>query len=169
MFYNLYPRLLSFCIKYVKDPFAAEEIVEECMLYLWERKNDLAEVMDLKSYLYTMVRNKAYAYLKKNSKVVSLDSGFGESVSQEDEYIIEEEVHATLIAALNTLPEKCRRVFELSCLEGLKYKDIAEDMGISVNTVKSQRSRAIELLKTQLKDNPLLLIYLSMMLKNQIF
>ncbi|SFS64954.1 RNA polymerase sigma-70 factor, ECF subfamily [Zhouia amylolytica] len=169
IFYSFYPRLLSFCEKYVKDTYAAEEIVEECMLYLWERKSDMNKIDDLKSYLYTMVKHKSYAYLKQTQKVVSLDAYKDDALSQEDAYIIEEEVHAILISALEKLPERCRKVFELSCLEGLKYKDIAEDMDISVNTVKSQRARAIELLKIQLKDHPILLGYLAFLLKNQIF
>jgi len=93
--------------------------------------------------------------LKKNEKTVSLDTLAGrESLTTTDNFIIEEEVHATLYHALASLPPKSRRVFELSCLEGLKYSEIADEMGISLNTVKSQRARAIELLKEMLKDYP---------------
>lgn len=151
IFYTLYPKLFSFCMKYVENEFEAEEIVSECMLYIWEEKKNLEKIRNLKSYLYTMVKNKCYAHLKHNKKIVSIECDVHCSYSLEEEYIIEEEVHSVLIEALNTLPEKCRKVFELSCLEGLKYKEIAEDMNISVNTVKSQRARAIELIKIQLK------------------
>ncbi|RAV28947.1 hypothetical protein DN748_11180 [Sinomicrobium soli] len=165
----MYPRLLSFCLKYVNDRSVADEIVEDCMFYLWERKRDMEKVKDLKSYLYMMVRNKALAYLKQHRRVVRMEA-HSETVPDIDEgYVVEEEVHAILMAALDTLPEKCRRVFELSCLEGIRYKDIAEDMNISVNTVKSQRARAIELLKIRLKDYPVLMVYLSFLLKDQIF
>ncbi|MGC1631374.1 MAG: sigma-70 family RNA polymerase sigma factor, partial [Gelidibacter sp.] len=63
--------------------------------------------------------------------------------------------------ALDRLPLKCRKVFEMSCLDGMKYKDIAQELNISLITVKSQRARAIELLKKQLKNNPHLLLFLT--------
>ncbi len=158
----MYPRLLSYCLKYIDDRMIADEIVEDCMFYLWERRRDMEKVKDLKSYLYIMVRNKALAYLKEDRKVVSME--IPETISDfVDEYVLEEEVHAVLLNALKKLPEKCRRVFELSCLDGLKYKDIAEDMNISINTVKSQRARAIELLRIQLKDYAVLLVCLSLL------
>jgi RNA polymerase sigma-70 factor (ECF subfamily) len=78
-----------------------------------------------------------------------------------EQLILEEEVHYLLFQALDSLPEKCRQVFELSCLEGMKYKDIAEDLQISINTVKSQRARAIDLLRKQLKDYPFFQLFLS--------
>ena len=149
----MYPRLMSFCMKYVQDKFIADEIVGEALLYLWERKRELNHIDNIKSYLYTIVRNKAFKHLKSVEKIIYLESDRHDYFSDSDnENIIEEEVQTVLLSALETLPVKCRRVFELSCLKGLKYKEIAEDMNISVNTVKSQRARAIELLKTQLKD-----------------
>nr|WP_207190448.1 RNA polymerase sigma-70 factor [Galbibacter mesophilus] len=169
LFYNFYPRLLSFCQRYVSDTTIAEEIVEECMLYVWERRKDMNKVRDLKSYLYTMAKNKALAHIKQRDKIVSLDTQKYDSISEVDEFIIEEEVHSVLIEALDNLPEKCKNIFKLSCLEGLKYKDIAEDLNISVNTVKSQRSRAIALLKNHLKDHPSLAIYASILLKFPFF
>ena len=65
-----------------------------------------------------------------------------------------------LIDVLNSLPEKCKEVFELSCLEGMKYKDIAAQLNISVNTVKSLRVRAVELLKEKLTNESELLFIL---------
>ncbi|GAA4292367.1 RNA polymerase sigma-70 factor [Aestuariibaculum suncheonense] len=169
IYYSLYPRLLSFSLKYVKDQFVAEEVVEDCMLYLWERRKELESVKDLKSYLYTMVKNRCFTYLRNNHKEIPLEAVNYEAISQEDQYIIEEETHAILMKAIEELPDKCKKVFKMSCIEGVRYKDIALEMDISVNTVKSQRSRAIELLKRSLKDQPFVTIYLSILLKTQIF
>ncbi|MCH4551340.1 RNA polymerase sigma-70 factor [Aestuariibaculum lutulentum] len=169
IYYSMYPRLLSFSLKYVNDQFVAEEVVEECMLYLWERRKDLQNIKDLKSYLYTMVKNRCYAYLRNNYKEIPLEAVNTELLSQEDQFIIEEETHAILMKAVEELPEKCKKVFKMSCIDGIKYKDIAAEMDITVNTVKSQRSRAIELLKRSLKDQSFVVIYLSILLKTQIF
>lgn len=162
IFNTLYPRLISYSFKYVKDKFVAEEIVEDCFVILWEKREDLVHVDDIKPYLYIMVRNASFKYLKKEQKVISLKQKHLDLAVIIQQDIIEEEVHAIILyKALEKLPAKCRKVFELSCLKGVKYKDIALDLDISVNTVKSQRSRAIKLLKEQLKNNPFLLFLLS--------
>ncbi|TRZ43506.1 RNA polymerase sigma-70 factor [Robertkochia solimangrovi] len=161
LFYDLYPRLYSNCLKYVKDEFVAEEIVGDAMLALWGQRDRISEIRDVKSYLYIVVRNHALLYLRKNRPLHLLDTSGLEIEDQEPTPdIIEEEVHAKLMKAIDELPVKCREVFIKSCLHGISYKDIAEDLDISVNTVKSQRTRAIEILKVKLKDSPLLLFFL---------
>ncbi len=161
LFYHLYPRLVSYSSKYLKDQFAAEEVVEDCFVTLWEKRENLSHIPDIKPYLYKMVRNASLKYLLKSKKVISLDSKQHDSAILIDQDIIEEEVHAVILfKALETLPLKCRKVFELSCLKGVKYKDIAEELEISINTVKSQRARAIDILKKQLKNYPYLLLIL---------
>lgn len=161
IFDTYYKRLYLFSLSYVDDKFAAEEIVENTLLKLWQKRNKLDKIKNLKSYLYTMVRNASIDYNKKEKKFVRLDVEKHDSFPQRDQYIIEEETHAILFQALEKLPEKCRKVFELSCLDGVKYKDIAEDLQISINTVKSQRARAIELLKSHLKNHPFYQILLA--------
>lgn len=155
IFDTYYSRLYTFSLNYVAEGYEAEEIVENVLLKLWQKRDKADKINNLKSYLYTMVRNASLDYLKKEKKFVRLDIEKHDATTLKDQFIIEEETHAILFQALETLPKKCRKVFELSCLEGLKYKDIAEDLQISLNTVKSQRARAIELLKSYLKNYPL--------------
>ena len=155
-----YDRLYAFSLKYVKNNYAAEEITANTMLYLWEKRENISNIKDIKPYLYKVTRNASLAYLKNSKKVVPLDPDFNK-LPHFDEYIIEEEVHATLLKAIDSLPIKCKRVFELCCIEGLKYKEVAEDLDISVNTVKSQRARAIALLKDKFKNHHLFLIILN--------
>ncbi len=152
VFDTYYPRLYSFSLKYGVDQFGAEEITENTFIKLWQKRQKIDKITSPKSYLYKMVANASINYLKANNKNIPLDIAKHDYTVSMKEFIIEEEVHNALFNALASLPSKCRKVFELSCIEGLKYKEIAEDLNISVNTVKSQRARAIELLKAQLKD-----------------
>lgn len=161
IFDTYYKRLYAFSLQYTEDTFAAEEIVEETLLKLWQKRHKLENIDNLKSYLYSMVRNASIDFLKKEKKFVRLDTKKHDSMSLKEQFVIEEETHAILFQALETLPKKCRTVFELSCLNGAKYKDIAEDLQISINTVKSQRARAIELLKSYLKNYPFYQIFLA--------
>ncbi len=161
IFDTFYHRLYAFSLNYVTEGYMAEEVVENVLLKLWKKRNKLDNIENLKSYLYTMTRNASLDYLKKERKYVHLDIEKHGSGTSTDQYIITEETHAILFQALEILPKKCRKVFELSCLEGIKYKDIAEDLQISINTVKSQRARAIELLKNHLKNQPLYQVFLT--------
>jgi len=161
IFDTYFKRLYSFSIKYVKSTHAAEEIVENVFLILWQKRHKLDTVKNLKSYLYAMVHNASLDYIKSNKNFIQFNIKEHDSTILMEQLIIEEEVHILLIKALDSLPEKCRQVFELSCLEGMKYKDIAEDLQISVNTVKSQRARAIDLLRQKLKDYPFFQLFLS--------
>ena len=160
LFNSLYPRLSSYSFKYVKDKYAAEEIVQDCMLNLWEKRHNINKIIDVKSYMYTVVRNASFSYLKKKNIIIPLEEKHYNSRDSLYPDIIEEEVHAVLIKALDTLPKKCRQVFELSCLAGLKYKEIAEEMDVSLSTVKSHRAHAVKILKRELKDHPLLFFML---------
>lgn len=151
---------MSYSYGFVKDNFLAEEVVGNVMLQLWENRVKFEKIIDVKSYLYTMVRNGSFLILKKEQKGIQLNHELSHETLDFDFNILEEELYATLIEALNSLPEKCKEVFELSCIEGLKYKDVAEQLNISINTVKSQRARAIELLKIKLKNHSELLFLL---------
>ena len=151
---------MSYSYGFVKDNFLAEEVVGNVMLQLWENRVKFEKIIDVKSYLYTMVRNGSFLILKNEQKGIQLNNELSHETLDFDFNILEEELYATLIEALNSLPEKCKEVFELSCIEGLKYRDIAEQLNISINTVKSQRARAIELLKVKLRNHSELLFLL---------
>ncbi|MCL6296703.1 RNA polymerase sigma-70 factor [Jejuia spongiicola] len=156
-----YKRLYVFALKYVEDSYMAEEIVENVLFILWQKRHKMGDIDNLKSYLYAMVRNTSLDYLKNQKKFERYDKEKHDSIHFMEQFIIEEETHAILFQALESLPSKCRKVFELSCIEGVKYADIAEDLQISLNTVKSQRARAIELLRIHLKNYPLFQILLA--------
>lgn len=160
LFNSLYPRLIVYSINFVNDKVIAEEIVGDCFVKLWERRKELGHIGNIKSYLYTMVKNASFDHLERSKKMISFELEDYDAGVKIEQDLIEDEVHAILYEALGKLPEKCRKVFELSCLMGLKYKDIAYDLDISVNTVKSQRARAILLLQEQLKNNPFLMVML---------
>ncbi|RXG22300.1 RNA polymerase sigma factor (sigma-70 family) [Leeuwenhoekiella polynyae] len=108
-----------------------------------------------------MVRNDAYRIVNKEKEKIALHEELTPDSDEDfDDKILEEEVYAILIEQLNQLPEGCKEIFELSVIEGLKYKEIASRLNISVNTVKSQRTRAIKLLKEKLKNHPFILFLL---------
>ena len=131
-----YRPLCLFVLHYLHDIDNAEDTVQDCFAELWERKDSGMEISDIKSYLYSMVRNRCIDIVKKDSLIDN-------NVQPSDlEGIISEEW-----TAIDSLPEKCREVFLLAKRDGMKYEEIAVRMNISVNTVKNQMNKALKNLK----------------------
>lgn len=160
LFETFYRRLYIFALKLIEDKYAAEEVVSEVFLKLLQNPHKLDAVYNINAYLYTIVRHASFDYLKKNKNSIRLDIQKHDSLISE--FIIEEELHARLFKELQKLPPKCKKIFTLCCIDKLKYKDIAKELKISVNTVKSQRARAINLLRIQLKDYLMILVLLTL-------
>ncbi|MCK5135705.1 MAG: RNA polymerase sigma-70 factor [Bacteroidales bacterium] len=162
MLYNeQYTPLCHFAQRFVFDLDTAREIVQGVFVYIWEKRTSLPSDISLKNYLYTSVRNKCIDYLKhqnieneyKKKRIKEVIEHGNNSFSIIDhplDGLITKELENAIKDAINNLPEKCREIFELSRFEGLKYREIAEELNISVKTVETQMSRALESLKKKL-------------------
>ena len=163
--FNLYyPRLLRFAKEYVGDKYEAENIVQDVFLKLWEKRASLPMDINLNAYLLTMVKNHCLDFLK-HKQVIERYSINRQSVQQQEtvfnyyavskfepEQIDIETLERLAEKAIGELPEQCRKVFELSRYDGLKYREIAEKLGISVKTVETHISNALKILRVTLKD-----------------
>ena len=102
----------------------------------------------MKSYLFSMVRNRSLDYLQTEKRIET-----NISVAELDEELVQEEVEersemeARIWTAIDSLPNRCREIFLLNKRDGLKYKEIAEQLGLSVNTVDNQVSKALRLIR----------------------
>lgn len=164
VFDSYYPGLLRFVKEYVKDNQDAEDIMQNVFLILWEKRNFLKSDTNLNAYLFTLAKSQCLNYLK-HLKVVDKYVNVQQSEYQENylnyyaidkfepEQIDIESLELMVEKAINDLPEQCRKVFELSRYEGLKYKEIAQRMGISVKTVESHMANALKTLRLVLKDS----------------
>ena len=144
----------------VKNPEDAEEIVSDVFIRLWNIREKLEITTSIKAYLIRAVRNTALNYLER-SEVGNRSSG---SISASDLQLLawdsdyplgqlyEKEILEVLDQGINKLPDSCREIFLLSRNEDMKYSDIAEKQGISVNTVKTQMKIALSRLRETLKD-----------------
>ncbi len=147
LFRLLYDRLLRFCMQYVHSREAAEEVVSDVFVKVWEKRGQLMEVANLEVYLFVAVRNHAYHYLEKysNMRVTSLENGEWELANGSDPGSDMEwkEMMLLLDAEVNRLPDQCRKVFRLIKEEGFRYKEVAQILNISPRTVETQLFRAV--------------------------
>ena len=145
--YNYRP-LCLYALHYLQDVDLSEDIVQESYTALWEKLLEGAHVLNRKSYLYMMVRNRCLDHLrKKGIPTESLKPYDTYGIIDDDDAQERSQTEAKLWTAIDSLPEKCREVFILSKRDGLKYEEIAEELGLSVNTVRNQISKALKVLK----------------------
>ena len=156
IFRENYKGLCFHAMKYVKDFTVGEEIVQEAFLGLWEKRDTIDMAQPVKSYLMTAIRNKCLNWLRDNRKfnadLLQMEESAWLRDTDSADKLVEAEVHRTIQKAIHELPEKCREIFTLSRYENLKYKEIADHLQISVKTVETQMSKALQHMRTRLKE-----------------
>lgn len=156
-----YQVLCHIAAQYVHDDFLAETIVGDVIFHLWEIHESIEIKSSIRSYLMQCVKNRCLDYLKSqyNQKEQVMSSpGLQDfpvlNYIKGDDYplgrLLEQELEGEIMKAIARLPEECRKVFRLSRFEEKKYDEIADEIGISVNTVKYHIKRALTLLHEDL-------------------
>lgn len=164
MYDTYFPKLLRFSQTYVKEEEEAEQIVQDIFIYLWEHKELIPTLQNVNAYLFALVRNRCVDYLRKEVYQEAQKGSLSEVENKElqlkmyslemfdDDRLSEADIEELLRQAIGRLPERCREIFIMSRLQNLKYKEIAEKLSISPNTVENQIVIAIRKLKEELKD-----------------
>lgn len=143
-----YRPLCMFALHYLQDADLVEDVVQECFTVLWEKLEQGADVANRRAYLYMSVRNRCLDHLRrKGLPTESLKPYDTYGIIDDDDAEERSVMEAKLWTAIDSLPEKCRQVFLMSKRDGLKYEEIAEELGLSVNTVRNQISKALNVLK----------------------
>jgi RNA polymerase sigma-70 factor (ECF subfamily) len=137
----------------VRDAGVAEELAQDVMLELWRRRTDLVAEASAQAYLFRAARNRAYNHLRHLS-IVRRRLPFADARASHDPgapvQLEAAELDTAIQRAMDTLPPRCREVFELSREEGLRYADIADRLGVSVKTVETHMGKALRTLREQL-------------------
>lgn len=158
LFDDYFKSLSAFAFEYTNDSDLATEIVQDCFVELWSSRAKLTHTGNLKSYLYTMVRNDCINVKRKKQPKTS--DGLPSESSFELNFIKWETIRI-LYDAIAELPPQSRTVIDYS-LNGLKNQEIADLMGLSLNTVQTLKQRAYKKLRVALKEHYYLLFLISM-------
>jgi RNA polymerase sigma-70 factor (ECF subfamily) len=150
-------RLCAFANKFLDNPEEAQEVVQDMFVRIWEERNEIDPESSLKSYVFKIVQNLSISRLRRR-KVESRYLEIYRLVYIEHtefsahESLLARELEAQIFHSIKKLPSECRKIFELSRSEGLKYREIAETLHISVKTVETQMSKALRSLRLELTD-----------------
>lgn len=153
-----YKPLCVYAMNYLDSFEESEDIVQDLFVKFWERQAKLNFQGSLKAYLFSSVQHNCMKYLKGRNKYNFQAIETYQELPVYTEEIFESECKK-LYEEIERLPEQCRKVFELIVLKDMKYKEVAAELGLSVNTVKTHFSRALKQLRGSL--NVLVLIILS--------
>ncbi len=132
----------------------AEDIVQQGFVKLWDRRTTLQVEISIKSYLYKTVHNACLNRLRHEKIKVKYQTFKSRQLDTQHETQDQSsrELLDRLRTALQTLPPQCRQIFELSRFEELKYREIADQLNLSIKTVETQMGKALRLMRTQLAD-----------------
>ncbi len=149
LFLLFYPSLVSFAVSIIKSKELAEEIVSDVFIKIWEKRHQLDKVENLRYYLFTAVKNKCLNQLHDQKNKAGIDINnmaieFKSLYHDPEQKLISDEMISQIRAAIQELPPRCRLIFKLVKEEGLKYKEVAELLQLSVKTIENQMSLAFK-------------------------
>ncbi|WP_255498709.1 RNA polymerase sigma-70 factor [Dysgonomonas sp. ZJ709] len=156
--YELYfERLVRFVYVYVQSENSAEEVVADVFISIWLGRKELVNIENFNSYIFTIARNKAISYFRKEEKHYNMqkqstvDIYKNTETTPEDDFISKELIEK-FNEAVNSLPTQCKTVFILIREDKLKYKDVAVVLNISIKTVEAHMAKATKILRRLLED-----------------
>ena len=163
LFKAYYPRLRGYAIRFVEDEETARDIIQECFLRFWE-KRELLSAVSVTSLLFAMVRNGCLNYLKHLSIVEKHQIEYLASIDGEERLyyadftldaehkLLYDELQEQINLVIGQLPERSREIFQMSRFKGLKNREIADKLQISTTAVEKHIAKALKSFSKHFKD-----------------
>lgn len=161
IFQQFFQPLCHLSSHYLEDHDEAKEVVQDAFVKLWEVRRNLDEDSNIRNFLFTLVKNNCLNLLKRkqlllkhHEKLKWMEMHYQyESLSRMgDDYLEFNELKDKIDLAIKNLPEHCRVVFEMSRFEELKNREIAEKLGVTQKTVEAHLTKALKILRNDLKE-----------------
>ena len=156
LFMTYYAQLVVFANKILGDEDLSREMVQDVFVMFYEKREVLNIHTSLKSHLYQTVRNRCLNEIKRNQIRREHHAGIFIDKKNEEAYFAdklqETELEARIFAIVESLPKKCKRIFEMSRFDGMSNQQIADKLELSKRTVETQISKALKILREHLKD-----------------
>ena len=147
LFRYFYPSLYQFALSFVKTGQLAEEVVSDVFIRIWQKRPALARIQDLKLYLFISTKNTALNYLRQQKRDTLLPDDYRVQLRSiyfdPEELLITAEMVNRIQQAINQLPPRCQLIFKLIKDDGLKYKQVAELLNLSLKTIENQMTLAL--------------------------
>lgn len=158
IFKLFYARLLQFAASTLRNREEAEEVVEDVFIKLWENRKTLTAIKNLNYYLFVVTKHTALNYIEKNKKYPTLylddfQVDFGEISLNPEECLISAQAVQKIQQIIEELPPQCKLIFKLIKEDGLKYKETASLLQLSIKTIESQMALALRKIGNSLRSS----------------
>ncbi len=157
LYYRYYEHLFRFLVYKTRNYELAKDLVQDIFYKIWNNRDSLNEGKSIKAYLFRSANNLAIDHLRKITTEVAYiqNAEQNQILMPNEQFDLQEKAHE----AIKSLPEPLQTVFCLNRFDGLKYKEIAETLDISIKTVESRMSKALKILRVELKSFLALLLF----------
>ena len=148
-----YEPLLLYCYRLIRDSESAEDIVQDCFVHIWRSRRLENFEGELDRFMFQAIKFRAINYVRDQYRRDRLADNISEENDELPTYFQEEEVGKEielLHYTISCLPDECRKIFLMACLDDMQYREIAETLNISINTVKTQMKIALRFLREHL-------------------
>lgn len=154
LFDTHYESLTGYAFTFLNNSDEAEDVVQQVFIHLWENRMTIEIHTSTRSLLYKAVHNNCLNRIKHFNvrKKHAIETHYAGSNVAHNHNLEHKELVQRLSLALNTLPDQCRKIFEMSRFEQLKYQEIADQLNLSIKTIENQMGKALKILRLQLKD-----------------
>ncbi|WP_320167738.1 RNA polymerase sigma-70 factor [Mangrovibacterium marinum] len=156
-FEKYYSDLCNLVNLYLRDPMISEEIVQDIFIYFWEKKERIKVESSVKSYLLRATKNKSLNFIRDERNKLNIHdklAGLSRASSEMPDKIMDaNQLRDVIDSAINSLPDRCREVYILGKEKDLSYKEISEELGISIKTVEVQMGKALKKLREELRPH----------------
>lgn len=143
-----YQDIYGYSISLLKSKEAAEENVQDVFMKVWLHRENLNPDQTFKAYIFTIARNQAFNTLNKAANDLALKEAIFYESQKSHEYgdysVREADCKKLRKQAMKQLPPKRKQIFKMSRKKGMSYEEISQELGISINTVRNQMSKALE-------------------------
>ncbi len=166
LFHFYYPGLVMYATQFTADRIEAEEIVQDFFVRFWQKHQQILLSDSLKNYVFLSVKNGSLNFLKhkkvEEKYTREMTQLSNHHLAYDPDLYIASELQEKVKNAIDILPDRCREIFNMSRMRGMKNEEIAGELNISKRTVESQISNALKVLRIELKDFLGLLILLEL-------
>lgn len=152
LYASFYDRLILFATQLLGDAEEAADIVQECFVDFWVNRRFDKLRGSLEHYLFSAVKHGCLNCLRNARRREDKHEWIREKLYDDTQEVASELIEK-LYQTIEALPEDRRRILHMVCMEGMKYQDVANQLGISVNTVKTQMGRSLQFLRKELKKD----------------
>ena len=151
-----HPKLVRFAAMYISSASMANDLVADVFLKLFRNKSRLEDIKDIQYYLYRSVKNQCITYYKKRREEISIedmeDSGYTYEIVNPESEFLTSELSGRIEDIINNFPPKRKIIYKMVVIDGLKYKEAAEILDLSVKTIENHLALAVKTLRGSIRE-----------------